>query len=203
MKKLLTITAPTCSGKSFLLDHLNTSNSFVKIPTFTTRPIRHGEVDGQDYFFVNDKQFSEIEGSIGGFLEKVVFGNYKYGMPYSFLEKFLFETDKIPVIICTPEGTEIYEQYCKAQKIMHIKAFVFTEEEIRLNRLMQRINNDIEKVGAKQSIYSGIQRCRDIFVNEIRWFSTNKWDVILSGTAKPEKNMQMILKKINILESKV
>ena len=67
--------------------------------SYTTRPMRPGEVDGKDYHFVDQAQFDEMV-EAGEFLEwAVVFGN-NYGTPKAQIkaglkagEDFLFDID--------------------------------------------------------------------------------------------------------------
>jgi guanylate kinase len=51
---LLTITGPTCAGKT-TLQRLLVARGMQEIVSFTTRPPREGEVDGKDYWFVNPR----------------------------------------------------------------------------------------------------------------------------------------------------
>ena len=43
------------AGKSYLLDHL-AKKGFCKVVGYTTRPMRNGEVDGSDYFFLTKEK---------------------------------------------------------------------------------------------------------------------------------------------------
>ena len=83
---LYLISAPSGAGKTSLVkallnaslqDHRDTSGLCVSI-SHTTRPMRPGEVDGDNYHFVDQAVFNRMQAS-GDFLEHAqVFGNY-YG----------------------------------------------------------------------------------------------------------------------------
>ena len=48
------------SGKTTIADILVSKHGFKKIVTYTTRPIRNGEVDGVDYHFISKDKFLEL-----------------------------------------------------------------------------------------------------------------------------------------------
>ena len=209
MKFLITITAPSCSGKTYLLDYLENSKKFQKIPTCTTRPQRSGEIDGDDYHFTNDAEIRDINGRHGGFIELNYFNGYYYGMPKGYFDYTMDNTNgKIPVIICTPEGVKVYEDYCYRNNIQLIKAYLYADENVRLERLMRRTYIDSQSMSestppseiAKRAITAGINRCRDMYVKENLWFGMNKWDLILVGDEKPCNNEAMINRKIKLVE---
>src|SRR5947209_7054617 len=87
MTNVFIISAPSGSGKSTLVSRLmsDVENLTVSV-SYTTRPPRHGEVDGEAYHFIGRCEFEErIER--GEFLEHAdVFGNY-YGTHISELER--------------------------------------------------------------------------------------------------------------------
>ena len=56
---ILIITGKTCSGKNVVSDELINKHGFHRLTTFTTRPIRNGEVNGETYHFVNTDDFMQ------------------------------------------------------------------------------------------------------------------------------------------------
>lgn len=76
---LYIVAAPSGAGKTSLVDALARSGSNIKVSvSYTTRPKRPGEIDGEHYYFVEKKVFQEMVNQ-GHFLEYAqVFDNY-YG----------------------------------------------------------------------------------------------------------------------------
>lgn len=199
-RTLVTLTGMTCSGKSYLLDFLNKTGDFKKIPTFTSRSPRVGEQDKIDYFFVSDDEVKQID-SDGGFIELIQFGKYFYGMTLSHLSAVISE-GKIPIIICTPEGVQKYEKYCKEHDIVHTKGFVWVDEQTRMerfeNRIVENIKQDVSSKAIKKTISENINRCRHMYITEMNWFGMDKWDILLPGD-DPNSAQKMLLKKISIM----
>ena len=81
------ISAPSGSGKSTLVSHLMHRVAGLRFSvSYTTRPARGQERDGQDYFFISREEFEQRVAK-GEFLEYAeVFGNY-YGTHVSELER--------------------------------------------------------------------------------------------------------------------
>ena len=56
--KILVIVAPSGTGKSTLIEKLQKEiTSLEWSVSYTTRPRRQGEIHGQDYFFITEKEF--------------------------------------------------------------------------------------------------------------------------------------------------
>jgi len=88
---LYIISAPSGAGKTTLVNTLIASNPQLrKSISHTTRLPRVTEVNGRDYYFVNEQEFVELELQ-GHFIETAkVFGNW-YGTSKSWLENSLSE----------------------------------------------------------------------------------------------------------------
>lgn len=87
--RLFVFSAPSGAGKSTILARLKDifPHSVYSI-SHTTRPIREGETDGKDYFFVSREKFLEMVRR-GEFLEwEEILGNY-YGTNKEFITKAL------------------------------------------------------------------------------------------------------------------
>lgn len=76
---LFIVTAPSGAGKTSLVNALVERDQTLRVSvSHTTRPARPGEINGQDYHFVSDKEFMTMLGD-GAFLESAtVYGN-RYG----------------------------------------------------------------------------------------------------------------------------
>jgi len=77
---LFILSAPSGAGKSTLLAALRESVDFAYSISCTTRGPRTGEVDGRDYHFVTEAEFSRREAE-GEFLEHAKVHGHRYGTP--------------------------------------------------------------------------------------------------------------------------
>jgi len=94
----------TCSGKDTVAKEL-IRRGFTKCITYTTRPMRPGEVDGVTYHYVSDEKFQELKES--GFLAEyasydTVEGKWWYGTAASDFR----DDDEKKFIILNPAGVE-------------------------------------------------------------------------------------------------
>jgi guanylate kinase len=77
--KVFVITGPSGVGKGTLIAQL-----FERVPglemsvSATTRPPRHGEVDGRDYHFLDPEEFDRLARD-GAFLEHATYSGHRYG----------------------------------------------------------------------------------------------------------------------------
>jgi guanylate kinase len=78
---LIVISAPSGGGKTTLCQQLLSRHpEMTRAVTCTTRPPRPGEIDGQDYYFIGELEFSRrIEA--GSFLEHARVHEQSYGTP--------------------------------------------------------------------------------------------------------------------------
>ena len=71
---ILAIVGPSGSGKTTLAEHLKHELNIPVIVSYTTRPIREGEVNGKDHHFVSDQDMPPHE----EMLAYTKFGDYHY-----------------------------------------------------------------------------------------------------------------------------
>ena len=78
---LIVISGPSGVGKDVTINCLKSSGyPFHFVVTATTRPIREGEADGVDYFFVSKSEFADMIDNDELLEYAVVYGDYK-GIP--------------------------------------------------------------------------------------------------------------------------
>jgi guanylate kinase len=86
---IIVVSAPSGGGKSSLCQRLlNWSSNLTYSVSCTTRPVRGGEVDGRDYFFLTRDEF-ERRIAANEFLEYAEYNGNYYGTPRTFLEQQL------------------------------------------------------------------------------------------------------------------
>jgi guanylate kinase len=93
--RLFVIAAPSGAGKTTLVKALVERNPELKFSiSYTTRKQRMTEVEGRDYFFVNEPEFQSLKAK-GELLESaLVFDNY-YGTSRSQVEEHLANGDDV------------------------------------------------------------------------------------------------------------
>lgn len=101
MSKTVVLVGRMCSGKTTLAKALE-EKGFKRIITYTTRPMRDGEVDGVDYHFIGSDEFKRLYNT-GFFAETTIYkdssGYLRYGSC-----KYDYSIKNDTVIILNPQG---------------------------------------------------------------------------------------------------
>lgn len=88
---LLVLSSPSGGGKSTIARKLVQGRDDVAFSvSATTRPMRPGEADGKDYYFLSDEEFDRRVES-GGFLEWATYGGRRYGTLVSEVQRIFGE----------------------------------------------------------------------------------------------------------------
>ena len=102
MNKKIVLCGPSASGKNHFRDWLRDNKDMTVDVSFTTRPRRPCETEGDEYWFIDRDLFEHLDEN-GFFLESVEFKGNKYGTSI----KSAQESD---VFIMTPEGLSQLEK---------------------------------------------------------------------------------------------
>ncbi len=82
---LIVISGPSGSGKGTIIKEIMERNKdLIYSVSYTTRPIRTGEIDGKDYFFISNKEFENLI-KRDFFIEWARVYNYYYGTSKDFV----------------------------------------------------------------------------------------------------------------------
>lgn len=191
---LISFTAPTCAGKSYLFNML-AGQGFNKLISTTTRSPRDGEKEGVDYYFISEKESKRIEEN-DGFAELVQFNGTRYGITRQEFDEKVIKSEKPCAVVLTPEGVKIYKELCEKHNVQFITVFVDTPQNIRLGRLAKRTLFDLDTKYTDGQILKVlntlISRCEQIFTVEDTWFNEYDWDLLVDG-----QNAEAAIKQIN------
>ena len=186
---LITLTAPTCSGKSYLLDAL-TKDWCSRIVSTTTRPARHGECEGVDYHFISVEESRRLEAA-GDFFELIEFNGTRYGVTNHEMQQKMAGGPP-PVVILEPQGLDIYQAECAKRGWSVFKVFVSTTESVRIDRLNQRTTGELRGGGdIEKQVKAHTQRLLSITGDERHWINRFNWDVVVPGD-DVEKALRLI-----------
>ena len=136
---IVILSSPSGAGKTSLVKEISLKNNFSISISHTTRKPRSNEIDGKDYFFINQNEFKELI-SKRKFLEYAkVFNNY-----YGSSEDVVFEKlDKGKNVIFDIDwqGTEQIKEKKLRYKIITIFILPPSRKEL-FNRLLNRDLDD-------------------------------------------------------------
>lgn len=114
---LFIITAASGAGKTSLVKALLEKQTGVRISiSHTTRQPRPGEVDGEHYHFVDDKQFMATLAA-GGFLESAQVHNARYGTSEKAVNEALSAGDDVILEIDWQGASQVRKVFPKAISI--------------------------------------------------------------------------------------
>ncbi|VAX11474.1 Guanylate kinase [hydrothermal vent metagenome] len=142
---LIIVSAPSGAGKTSLLKALVAADPLLKISvSHTTRPMRSGEENGKDYYFIDQDAFVHMIGE-GAFLEHAqVFDNY-YG------------TAEIAVIEHLNQGHDVvleidWQGACQVRKRMPeaVSIFILPPNPQALHDRLSTRGQDTEEVIARR-----------------------------------------------------
>jgi guanylate kinase len=129
-KSRIILCGKAASGKDHLRKILE-GRGFKYGVSYTTRPPRKGEIDGKDYFFLEENEFQTLVEQ-GFFYEHVAFNGWSYGTSK---EQWFVNDD---VFIMTPSGIgKLHAADRKSSFVIYIDIPV----DIRRERLSERNDN--------------------------------------------------------------
>ena len=143
--KLFVVSGPSGVGKNTLLNAIIDSCKTVQYSvSATSRPIRPGEVDGKEYFFVDLDKFRDMVAN-DEFLEHAVYVANSYGTPRAYVEKKLDEGMNVLLDIEVQGALQVHEKMPDAVMIFIIPPSM---EELE-KRLRSRGTDSERKIEAR------------------------------------------------------
>lgn len=129
---MIVLVGESASGKSSIEKEL-VSMGYNKIITYTTRPMRKEDVDGETYHFITEEQFNSMK-KRGMFAEHASYRGWQYGTA-----KEDCTNDK--VVVLTPHGLR---QLKKNKDLDIISFYIKVPRRDRLIKILER-GDDIEE----------------------------------------------------------
>lgn len=138
---LFVITAPSGAGKTTLVKALlERDPSFEFSVSYTTREKRKTEIEGRDYFFVNEIEFLRLKNENQLLESAFVFGNY-YGTSRNQVQQLL-NTNKHVILEIDWQGA----QQVRESMPDCISIFVLPSSKVGLERRLRERRTDSEEV---------------------------------------------------------
>lgn len=202
---LVTLTAPTCAGKSFLFNYIRDEAQMPCLISTTTRAPRAGEIEGRDYYFIDEATSKSIEDR-GGFAELAIYRGVRYGVTQ---EEFHSKLNQgVAFLIVEPTGIDHYVKPALDAGALHLKYYVHTDTLVRLERFKQRLIADVHfaniadtnmkrmgkpAVHVEKTLNTHVDRLVSMLTEELKWGTSHHWTRTLFGDHRPEDNLKIIL----------
>ena len=116
---LVIISGPSGSGKGTVVKNLDRKKGYALSISITTRKPREGELDGRDYFFRDEAEFTRMRQN-NELLEHALYVNHYYGTPKSYVEEMI-KNGKIVILEIEVQGAlQVKEKFPEAVLIFLI-----------------------------------------------------------------------------------
>jgi len=138
MGKIYYLMGKSASGKDHIYEHLLKETSFDLKPLvlYTTRPIRSGEQDGREYFFVDEKRLSELR-EAGKIIEERMYSTVQGPWYYFTADDGQIDLEKQDYLgIGTLESYVKLKDYFGEQALVPL--YVEVDDGLRLSRALER-----------------------------------------------------------------
>jgi guanylate kinase len=143
--KLVVIAAPSGAGKTTLVHALLERDPTLSFSvSYTTRPRRPAEVDGEDYFFVNEATFETMR-ERGEFLESACVFDHWYGTSRTYIDRMRAEGQTVLLEIDWQGARQI-----RANDAEAISIFVLPPSRSELERRLRGRGTDAAGVVARR-----------------------------------------------------
>lgn len=162
-ERIFIYTGPDGSGRKTLAKMVATAFDMETVISYTTRPQRHYEINGEDYHFVNDETFQKMLQQ-QEFLESVEIDGYYYGIrEIDIIETF--KEHSFVYFAMNPEGAEKLKQMYGD---LVIRIFIYANRDTVIKRQQERQDDEAD-IRRHMTHYEDIMkyknRCEHVFEN--------------------------------------
>lgn len=187
---MLLLCGKSCTGKTTVINEL-IKNGMKSIITYTTRPLRHGEINGVTYHFINNEEF--LKKKEEGFFAETT--SYKTEMGDVYYGSAMNDLADDKVIIVNPEGLK------KIKKMDYLNPVVFyltADEETIWNRLRKRGDNAAEarrRLNSDNNDFKDIDNYIDFSIKNETTFTPKELANMISYLYKITLNKYITIKE--------
>ncbi|PIO84053.1 guanylate kinase [Loigolactobacillus backii] len=132
-QRLFVITGATGSGKTTVSHYLSQAYNIPRVVTHTTRPPRHAETNGVDYYFETPTTFA-----MNHFIERVTYADYSYGSSHEGLAK-AWQKNNFASIVLDTKGAATYVKTLGTRVVLIY--LMVDDPKVLVKRLSQRGDN--------------------------------------------------------------
>ena len=165
--ELIIISGTTCAGKDTIVKKLlDINKNICKSTSYTSRPIRPGEVNGKNYYFVDKNSFEEKINN-DDFLEyaQVQYGEY-YGTPKKEVIE-LIESGKDVILVIDVQGAQIIKEKYPDTLLIFILAPSMNEIKKRLiNRKTETKEQIINRFKTAYNELNEVNKYNYVVIND-------------------------------------
>lgn len=192
---LITLSGPTCSGKTTLEKYMTLTKKYSRIRSFTTRAPRIGEVSGVDYDFITHAQFEELQEK-DLIVQKVFLNGYWYGTTVPNV-KDVVDSGKIPVVVVEPLSVQQFRNAGEKFGFQVVPILVTADREALALRYFERVLNEW-KTTDKLSELTATRLLNMANIECATWHQLEKYWMILDSSA-PMAREDVLCREIDIL----
>jgi guanylate kinase len=161
---VITLTGPTCAGKSTIERELQRLGCGRAI-SHTTRARRIGENHGEHYHFVTGEEFDRLEQAYE-FIEVVTFGTKRYGMSKGAIHEALTRGEHVAIVV-DPHGAEQIGRYCIKERLPHCAVWIDCDPKEQARRFMTRLTQDM--LIGREAVDAHVERLGLMLSQETVW----------------------------------
>ena len=202
MGKIYYLMGKSASGKDHIYEHLiqETALDLKPFVLYTTRPIRSGEQDGREYFFVDEKRLSELR-EAGKIIEERMYSTVQGPWYY-----FTADDGQIDLVKHDYLGIGTLESYLKLKAYFGEQAmvplYVEVDDGLRLSRALERERKQTEpkyaemcrRFLADSADFSIILRRKTVFPKfRILWNNRKSCDILNAVLVRNTKELQGVI----------
>lgn len=177
---LIIISGTTCAGKGTVINELLKRNNNLKLSiSYTSRPMREGDIKDVTYHFVTNQEFEEMIAE-DAFLEyaKVQYGAY-YGTPKSDIEKMLSDGYDVILEIDVQGAAKVKEMFPETILIFIMAPSMKVVKDRIKARGAENVDQIIKRFEVAYREINEVNKYNYVVVNDILEESVKKVEAIL------------------------